>query len=144
MAKIILTRKRDFIHWFNRYTVYIDGQNKGTIKSGASEEYEVGEGQHTVRCTLSWYSSNHYTVNLGATDVKFILVRNNQRFYWVLYLLLLVVLVLPLLMPERVADFRYLTYAALGLVFAYGLYYAVFARNKSLIISEDRENIFAT
>lgn len=53
MAKIIITRKREYLYWMQKFSVTIDGQQVGYIKNGQSEEYVLTEREHEIQCRVS-------------------------------------------------------------------------------------------
>jgi hypothetical protein len=148
MAKIIINRKNEFMHRLRRYDVYVDGEKAGAVKSGGAEEINVGVGRHTVYCKLSWYSSNRFEVDLKEKDIKFLEVRNGTKFFPVLYVVMLVVLIAPIAFRNATwynhVWLDWSRFFILGAVILYGAYYSFFARDKYLRISEDKNNIFSS
>jgi hypothetical protein len=146
MAKIIINRKGEWMNRLRKFQVYVDGEKVGEIKNGSAEEFMVSAGHHSLQCKMGRYCSNFCELTTGESDVKFLAVRSNLKFFWVFYSILLVAILAPLVarflkvqLPENFETFRI---GVLILVICYFLYYTLFRKNSYLSLAEDDKNIF--
>lgn len=47
------------------YEIIVDGETKGTVRSGRELSLALQPGRHTVRARLDWTGSEDYPVHLG-------------------------------------------------------------------------------
>src|SRR4029078_4372237 len=87
-TKIILTRPAEWMNRIRSYKVFINGQQVGVIKSGATEEYLVEPGTNSVECKISWCSSRTLPVTIQPGETAYLKVSNGMKLYYFIVLLL--------------------------------------------------------
>jgi hypothetical protein len=69
-AIVRLTRKRGGGRdWLRSYRVVIDGEVVGKLKRGATEEFVVKPGRHSLCLKIDWKGSEEVRVTLAAGDI---------------------------------------------------------------------------
>jgi len=145
-TKIILNRKNELMSRTRPIKVFIDNVERGTVANGSSAELPVEPGMHTIQCKISRFGSAELNLLVNEGETKFLRVRSGMKYYFFLYILLLLALVSKFLL--RMADIpkpEYLDWLQVVLVFPfilYFLYYVTIGKNKYLLLEEDKENIF--
>ena len=92
-TKIILNRKSELMSRARRVKVFIDNVERSTVANCSSEEFLVEPGMHTIQCKINWYSSGELNLLLNEGETKFLCVRSGMRYYFFLYILMLLALV---------------------------------------------------
>lgn len=62
MSKLVITRPKEWINKYRRYKIFLDGNSLGEIKNDEILEFELPNGQHTIKAKIDWCSSNEMTV----------------------------------------------------------------------------------
>jgi hypothetical protein len=57
-GKLILRRERNFVDFFGKYRVYINGHERGRIRCGGTFECELEPGAHSMHLKIDWCGSN--------------------------------------------------------------------------------------
>ena len=145
-TKIILNRKSEWMSRARRVKVFIDNVERSTVANGSSEEFLVEPGMHTIQCKISWYSSGEVNLLLNEGETKFLRVRSGMKYYFFLYILMLLALVSKFLLRRaHITIPEYLDWLQIVLVFPfilYFLYFVTIGKKKYLLLEEDKENIF--
>lgn len=147
-TKIILTRRSEWLNRLRSYKIFIDDAEAGTIKNGASEEFLISPGIHSIQCKIAWYSSPVFVVNIEKGSIEYLMVRNGIRYYWLTFVLLITGLIINLIYTgthnERPFEIFVLQLALLVPSLFYMLYYLTVGRKQYLLIEEDSNNVFAS
>jgi hypothetical protein len=146
LAKIIINRKSEWLNRLRAFKVFIDDKEVGAVKNGSSEEFVVEEGTHNVHIKFGLYKSISLTITLNKGENKFLLTRNGMKYFWPLYILLLVGVVSKLIMIKLgIYNTDWSSYIQLLLVLPsllYFLFYLTIGRKKYLVLEKDHNNIF--
>ena len=146
-SKLILTSKGEFINRRQRFKVFIDGKEVGLIKNDDSEEYELPAGIHLLQCKLNWMSSPGYTVNVKEGENSYVSVSNGMKYYFPLYILMLVGLFLPFFLKigkVPIPDFvNVLKIILIVPALVYVVLYMSVLKNKYLNLAEDKSSPFS-
>ncbi|WP_018612006.1 hypothetical protein [Segetibacter koreensis] len=145
--KIILTRKGEFINRRQRFKVFINNKEAGLINNDDSKEYELEPGTYTVQCKLNWMSSPIHTVDLKDGENAYLRVSNGMKYYFPLYIMMLVGLFLPFFLkigkvpvPAWISTLKIILIVPALL---YVIVYMSFLKGKYLSLTEDKGNPFA-
>lgn len=145
-AKLVLTRKNEWLNRMRPFQVWIDGQDKGSVKNGSSEEFLLEPGIHELVCRVGSYSGTAYSFTVTENGNAYLRVRSALKYFWPLYALLLIGLLGTLYfrlthqpVPQNYAIFQL---ASIFPCVLYILYYRIFARKRYLLVEEDSDNIF--
>ena len=146
-TKIIITRGSEWLNRLRAYAVFIDGNQVGTVKNNSSEEFIVEPGVHKLYCKLAYYSSQEFTIDIKQDEIVYLRTKNALRFYWPLYILLLLGLVITVLKRRMMATgavtSSYLQWVFILPFFLYVLYYLTAGRKKYILLEKDKNNIFS-
>ena len=145
-AKIIINRKSEWLNRLRPFKVFIDEKEVGSVKNGSSEEFVVEEGTHSVHIKFGLYKSISLTITLNKGGNKFLLTRNGMKYFWPLYILIMVGVASKLIMIKLgVYNADWSSYIQILLVFPsllYFLFYLTIGRKKYLVLEDDDNNIF--
>lgn len=133
MAKITIERSNEYANYFRAIKIYIDGEYVGNINKGESIEYDVEEGQHTVKAKIDWCGSKEYTVDAKSDDEQVLYLRGYKGFK---YLSILVVAMMAFLLLDDFFSIEWLRYIAGALCiigFAWFIYLFTIGRNNYLL-----------
>jgi hypothetical protein len=146
--KIILNRPSQWLNRTRSIKVLIDAVEVGTIKNGSSEEFVIGSGQHSIQCRIAWYCSPVINVNLNRNEIEYLVVKNGMKYYWPLFLMMLVGIFINLFylrfQPERPLSASFMQLVLILPALIYLLYYMTIGRKNYLVLETDEENIFAS
>ena len=146
--KIIVSRPNQWLNRTRIVKVFIDDVEAGSVKNGSSEEFAIGSGQHIVQCKMDWQSSPVMIVNLNQHEIEYLIVKNAMKYYWPLFLLMLIGVGINLFylryQTQRPLGASLLQLALILPALIYLLYYITIGRKKYLILEADQENIFAS
>ena len=148
LAKIIINRKSEWLNRMRDFKIFVDDKEAGRVKNGSAEEIVVEEGVHIIYLKYGFYKSEPLTITLNKSENKFLLARNGMKYVWVLYILLFGCFV-PRIIDKNSGGNQpnWLPYFMVICILPsllYFLYYAIFARNKYLVLEIDHRNIFNT
>ncbi len=145
-TKIIINRKGEWLNRLRAFKVFIDEVEVGAVKNGSSEEFVVAPGVHSVYLKFGFYKSNPMVVTVNDNENKFLLTRNGMKYFWPLYILLLLGIFSKLLAKNLQIDATvWLPFLQVALIIpsvSYLLYYLTLGRKKYLLLEEDHDNIF--
>lgn len=108
MTKITIERSNEYANYFRAIKIYIDGEYVGNINKGESIEYDVEEGQHTVKAKIDWCGSKEYTVDAKNDDEQVLYLRGYKG---AKYLSLLVVIMMAFMISDAIFSIELLHYA---------------------------------
>ena len=146
-AKIIVSRKSEFMNRTRGFKVLIDGEVVGKISNGKTEEYHVVAGSHTIECKIDWCSSEVYQVQAKEDDTIYLRVKSGMKYFLPLYIIFLLWLVSGIFIrnkSEILGDAHpWIQGVVLGIPLLYMLYYFTLGKKKYLVIDKDKTNVFA-
>ena len=145
-TKIILNRQSNIMNRFRAYSVFINGEQVGLIKSGNTLEFLVKPGANSVECKIDWRGSKAFPLNLKEGEISYLRVRNGMRFFYLLIVIIAIVLFLAFYYkesPERPTWLTSINFEVFVLTILYALYYLTIGRKNYLKIEKDTKNIFA-
>ena len=67
-ALITLQRQSQLSYFVRSFSVYIDGNLVGRIKSGETKTYPVTEGEHTIQVKIDFYKSPVLTYQIASNS----------------------------------------------------------------------------
>jgi hypothetical protein len=143
-TKLVLTRKSELLNALRGYRVVIDGEKRGKIGNGDTEEYEVTPGKHIVSCKVDWCGSRDYAFEVNEGEVAYLQVKNGARHFFYFFIPA-IVLYIAYKFGDTAGERPYLLYALIfvGLAYiAYMLYYTVISRKDYLSIEKDSTTLF--
>lgn len=147
MSKLVITRKGDFFNRRQRYKVFINGKEAGTVKNDETQEYELEPGTHTVQLKVLWTTSPLFTVNITDGKNAYLKVSNGMKLLLPLYILMFAGLLLPFILKSaKIPISDTLNYLRRGLILPAAIYvflYSTVFRNKYISVSKDDSNPFA-
>jgi len=133
MATLRIVRNSEPNNRFSKYKIIADGNKIGEIANGATEQFDLPEGTHTIRATINWCSSQDIQVVLREDKAQTLYL---SRFKMGRYLTYIVWGILALhLLASSVFKFPYLIYLMI-LPFFLMLYYFTIGRKNYLQISD--------
>jgi hypothetical protein len=146
-TKIILSRRSEWMSRARVFRVFIDGEEKGQIRNGSTEEYPVDPGKHQIYCQVAWYKSMPFSIDLGPGEIEYLCVRSGMKYYWPLFLTMLVGIFINLFFSSH-AEPRPLNIQILQLILIlpallYLLYYLTVGRRNYILLEPDKDNVFA-
>ena len=133
MATLKIKRTNEWVNMARNYKIYIDGQFVGRISNGATKEFPITAGQHTVRAKIDWCSSPDIFINIDTNEIEHLTVGSFKYSNWIMLLGLVTIGLHPLL--KVLAGFGY-TIILLIPLFLFHVYYITIGRNKYLSLSE--------
>jgi hypothetical protein len=77
MAKLIVTRTRQFADMLRNYRILIGGERAATVAPAKTVEIELAPGAHQVTARLDFLSSPPLDIELGPTEVRRLMVGSN-------------------------------------------------------------------
>lgn len=148
LAKIILSRKNEFMNRARAFKVFIDGEEVGKIGNNKVEEFDIVAGSHTILCKIDWCSSEVYTIQAKEDDTIYLQVKSGMKYFLPMYIIFLGWLASGLVIKhkrELLGDaYPWVQWIVLGVPFLYMLYYFTLGRKKYLVIDKDKTNVFAS
>jgi hypothetical protein len=145
-GKLVLTRKNEWLNRMRPFHVWIDGQERGSVRNGSSEEFPLEPGMHEVVCKVSAFSSVTYSFTVTDNGNAYLRVRSALKYFWPLYALLLIGLLgtLYFRLTHQPVPPNYFIFQLLCIFpcVLYLLYYRLFARKRYLVVDEDSDNVF--
>jgi hypothetical protein len=66
MAKLIIKRTSDWTNIMRDLGIYLDGKKIGVIGNGELKEFDIEQGEHTLKSKIDWCGSE--TLNITVTD----------------------------------------------------------------------------
>lgn len=144
-TKLVLTRKSEMLNALRGYGVYIDGEKRGKIGNGDTEEYEVTPGKHVLSCKIDWCGSRDHTFEVNEGEVAYLQVRNGARHFFYFFIPGIALYIAYKFVYAPGERPQYLLYALIfvGLAYlAYMLYYTVISRKDYLAIEKDTTTLF--
>ena len=145
-TKIILRRPSQWMNRIRGYRVFINGQQVGTIKNGATEEYAVEPGANSIECKINWCGSRGYSANLQPGETTYLKVNSGMKLYYFFVGVMAVGVFLFVYYRDNPDKPSWATPVSLVALFSaalYSLYYVTFGRKDYLLVEKDTKNVFA-
>ncbi len=121
MARIVVTRPKEWMHRFNRYTLSIDGVEHDSIRMEEVKEINLAAGRHRLQARMNWLTSNEMICNLGEDEILYVRLTVQPRITWVRAIVSVLVLSYILLLQRffrdqhSVAEYAFWTLLVLAL-----------------------------
>ncbi|HAN18922.1 MAG: hypothetical protein A2X13_12000 [Bacteroidetes bacterium GWC2_33_15] len=135
MAKIILSRKKEWANRARKFNIFIDGEKKDTISNGEIKELELEPGKHEIVLKVDWCSSPVLETELKEEKSKTIEIRGFKANRWLMPVLYIVVIIYFIARVVFKIELVEVLYVVLPLSLVY-LYYLTFGRKKYIEIEE--------
>ncbi len=135
MAKIILSRKKEWANRARKFNVFIDGEKKDTISNGEIKEIELTPGNHKILMKVDWCSSPELEVDVKEERAKTIEVCGFKANRWLMplmYIILGVYFISAFILKK---DFKEIIYLVFPVALVY-IYYLTLGRKKYIEITE--------
>jgi len=139
MAKLIITRKSEFINSFKDYNIYLNGDEIGSISSGETKEFIIPEGTNILKAKNDWYGSKELEINTSNEEAKLVSI-SGLRPAKIMIFFISFIIVIPILFREfiRNHDFLKYTFIVLSIIVLFAIiYYLTIGRNNYLEIKEN-------
>ena len=138
MARLIITRKSEFVNALRDYRIYLNGKEIGTISNGETEEFVIPEGTNTLIAKIDWCGSQELKINVSNEETKSLSISGFRPGLFFLFFISFTI-VIPILFREFIRFHYFLKYlflllSIIGLVAV--IYYLTIGRNKYLEIKE--------
>ena len=130
-----------------RFSVLINTKEIGSIKSGATEEFNINVGVQIVECKVNWYYSNKFIVDAKEGESVYLQVKSNTMLLMLAFFAIVVLFLVSTILQnkgyigEPVMKIIRLSYFVFLL--AYFIYTLTIGRKRYLLIELDTSNPFA-
>jgi uncharacterized membrane protein YhdT len=145
-SKIILSRNNEFLNRTRAYRVFIDGEEVGKIGNATTEEFQLAEGKHTIKCKIDWCSSGEHTIETNGNDNIYLQVKSGMKYFMTLYIIMMVWLASGLVFKSKKAFFGaaypWIQWVVVLVPLLYMVYYFTIGKNKYLEIGVDKDTVF--
>ncbi len=138
MATIVIKRKRELVSWLQIFRIYIDGNKIGSISNGQTEEFEIPEGNHTIKAKVYWCGSNKITFSVAGDQEQTVIV-STFKFADLTIVMEFAILILHSFLKNSYG-ISYIIWLAIPF-FLWTLYYSTFGYNKYIRIEEDPNSL---
>lgn len=141
MAKLIITRKKEFSNRAAGYKVYLNKQETETIASDETKEIEIPEGTHTLYVKINWYGSRNLPITVGKGETKIVSISGN-KFPNIVMLVMSLMTLFSILFREFIKDHIFLKSSVIIIMvitLVGMIYYLTIGRNKYIEIKENSE-----
>jgi len=132
MATIKIKRTIEWVNMARNYKIFIDGHFVGKLANGASEEFPITTGKHTVTAKIDWCSSPNLFFDIGINEIKHLTV-SGFKYSWLMFLGFGTIAFFPLL--KRIGGLGYAAFILLP-IFLLSVYYITIGRKKYLTLCE--------
>ena len=141
MAKLIISRKNEFMNWASEYKIYLNGQKIKTISSGETIEIDVPEGTSIIKAKINWLSGSHdLPVSFRNEDLKVISISGLKLPNIIVGLMSLLTILMIVFRIQIKTDFPFLK-LPIAIIASFfiiaSLYYLTLGRNKYIEIKEN-------
>ncbi|MGE0089738.1 MAG: hypothetical protein AB7S50_09735 [Bacteroidales bacterium] len=135
MAKIILSRKKEWANRARKFNVFIDGEKKDVIGNGEIKEFELTPGNHKIFLKVDWCSSPELDIYLNEERAKTIEVCGFKANRWLMplmYGILGIYFISVFVLKKDIKEIMFLVFP-IALVY---IYYLTLGRKKYIEITE--------
>ncbi len=143
MAKLIITRKKEYFNWATGYTVYLNKQEIATIASNETKEIEIPEGTHTIFVKINWYGSRNLPITVGNGNTKTVSISAN-KFPGIIMVIMSLMILTSILFREFIRNYIFLKFSVItimGIALVGMFYYLTTGRNTYIKIMDDSERL---
>lgn len=139
MAKLIITRKSEFINSLRDYNIFLNDEIIGSISSGETKEFMIPEGTNILKATDNWYGSKKLEINVSNEEAKTVSISG----LWparIMMFFISFIIVVPILFRDFIRSHEFLKYTFIVLsiiVLLAIIYYLTIGRNNYLEIKEN-------
>ena len=140
MAKLVISRKSQFINRANEFKIYLNGQELGVISSGETIELDIPEGKSIIKAKINWMGSQDLPISVKNDESKFISISGTNQPNIFMGLMSLMTLLILTIGRQMKADFPFLKVPVLIITSFFliaSCYYLTFGRNKYIKIKEN-------
>ncbi len=135
MGILLIKRKYEPASAMSAYTIYIDGEKRGSVRNGEAKELLLSPGHHTLRVRFRWWSSQPMSLEINQ-DKKIVLISQKVESTYIIFLVIGMVIVYYLFKMIWKIDIS-LMLDFVGLyVIAYLFYFFVIERTNYLNIRQ--------
>jgi len=141
MAKLIITRKKEFFNWATGYKVYLNKRETETIASNETKEIDIPEGTHNLYVKISWFGSRNLPITLGSGETKKISISGN-KFPNIIMIVMSLMTLLSILFREFIRNHIFLKSSVIIIMvitIVGWIYYMTIGRNKYIEVKENLE-----
>jgi len=89
MPFVKIHRENEFADAVRAYQIFVDGEKKGEIRRGESQDFFVPEGTHRIQLKIDWCGSPEIEFNVGTEETAEFDCGNNTKFFLALYYVLI-------------------------------------------------------
>ncbi len=135
MAKLIISRRKEWQNRSRKFGIYVDGEKKDVIENGAVKELELEPGKHTLKFKMDWVASPEKELEISDEKAKSFEVSGFKLGRWlfpVFFIVLALFFLVKVFWDKTVDEFVYIVLP----LFVIYLYYLTFGRKKYIEISE--------
>jgi len=68
MARLIITRPRQYVDMLRSYRLILDGVPTFTIRRGQSVSIDLGPGSHRLMAAIDWVCSNSVEIDMSSDE----------------------------------------------------------------------------
>jgi hypothetical protein len=143
MAKLIITRKKEYFNWATGYTVYLNKQEIATIASNEIKEIEIPEGTHTIFVKINWCGSQNLPITVGDGNTKTVSISAN-KFPGIIMINMSLMILTSILFREFIRNYIFLKFSVItimGIALVGMFYYLTTGRNTYIKIMDDSERL---
>ena len=140
MAKLIISRKREFVNWSSEYKIFLNGQEFGAISNGEKIEIDIPEGTSIIKAKINWMGSPDLPISVNNDESKFVSISVVKQVNIVFGLMSLITLLIIIFRQQMRIDFPFLKLpvAIISSCFIIAsCYYMTIGRNKYIKIKEN-------
>ena len=88
MPFVKIHRESQFADALRAYQIYVDGEQKGDIRRGASVDFFVSAGVHRIQLKIDWCGSPEIEFSAGAEENVELDCGNNTKGFFTMYYIL--------------------------------------------------------
>ena len=140
MAKLIISRKSEFMNWASEYEIYLNKQKLGKISSGETIELDIPEGTSIIKAKINWMGSQDIPISVTNEESKFISISGFKHANIIMGLMSILTLLLLIFGQQIKIDFPFLKWPVIIIVsflFIASFYNLTIGRNKYIKIKEN-------
>ncbi len=140
MAKLIISRKREFMNWSSEYKIFLNGQEFGAISNGEKIEIDIPEGTSIIKAKINWMGSPDLPISVNNDESKFVSISGAKQVNIVIELMSLITLLIIIFRQQMRIDFPFLKLPVAIIASCFiiaSFYYMTIGRNKYIKIKEN-------
>lgn len=133
MAKLIVTRSSEWTNRGRAINIYLDGQKLGPMKNGATQEFDIPDGIHSLQAKIDWCGSRNYSFMVTDNDTK--TIRISSFGYYVHFTPICMAVIALYFFLHFMLHLDYFIWVVF-LIIPVQLYFLTFGRNDYLLVRE--------